>query len=776
MSEGDEKKFWERARPAAEFHRLRNRALGLHYLNYYVRPQPDTLVALPEVFDNWDELLEDMLAFNPLFENEDEAGYSIVLIGEEDDETQRWRSVGMLWEEFADVTEVERLLRLNRPGSDPNAIMVSHVIVEILLRPHAKVRGVEVKNPDAVARARQRERNFEQKGLAARRGRAPAAAPGLGLGFGPGMRFGSFDPARILRARPHQTSEWYAQQSRGRKLHPIDNRNNNLCLEYCFAVYDMERKFQEQRWAKMAAERKIVVDSLDEEVLHAQPDAQSVKRVTDAMRAIKTGAGEITKQAKILYEQVWGQKWTPARDRARGVEDLIHYHNKLKTRIQVFSWSEQGTYARVIYRSWDAEWKGDEVAWNAPLVSLLWTPPPEGEWQGHFDVIPSHLNVAMHYLNLSNQHKFCNICLSVYTKGTSHRCSTLCVACAQWGCPATLPDAHWDPVVCDDCNCSFRGAACFAGHKRPMPSDATRIMQQTVSDARLDVPVPWQIAPLHPRAKTKMHSVCETKIYCPTCCADRGMSVRRFTYSKKYKNDDGTPLKHEHKCGWDLCAHCEDWVHSETHQCFVQKKEWKKAGDPDRYVCIDIETDTRDVQRPYLIRVSVGLGDPNVNNGMVDGYDEKGGAPVCDADHNYNVKGEQVSWWFEGPDCDAQFVKWMLKKREKDQRGFTVLAHNGSGFDFPALYSAIVCMPDMATRRTVKPIYRGTTQIGIVIGRGDNAIHFVDTYLHYGGKLEDGIKNFELAEEMKACDLSGKKVLLPCSKECGVHRIDQCCG
>ena len=141
------------------------------------------------------------------------------------------------------------------------------------------------------------------------------------------------------------------------------------------------------------------------------------------------------------------------------------------------------------------------------------------------------------------------------------------------------------------------------------------------------------------------------------CCVP-GRDISRFVYDKKFTNPDGTPLKREHKCGWEICAHCDDWVESETHQCFVQKKEWKQPGDPDRYVCVDIEADTQGVHKPYLIRVSVGLGKADVNNGMVDGYDADGRGPVCDKDHNYDADGKQRSWWFEGDDCDTQFVRW----------------------------------------------------------------------------------------------------------------------
>lgn len=87
-----------------------------------------------------------------------------------------------------------------------------------------------------------------------------------------------------------------------------------------------------------------------------------------------------------------------------------------------------------------------------------------------------------------------------------------------------------------------------------------------------------------------------------------------------------------------------------------------------------------------------------------------------------------------------------------------MLAHNGSGYDFPVLYPAIYSTPDIETRRTIATIYRGTALIGIRIGKGDNAIRFVDTWLHFSTKLSECPKMFGLADEMKASGLSGGKV------------------
>jgi hypothetical protein len=38
----------------------------------------------------------------------------------------------------------------------------------------------------------------------------------------------------------------------------------------------------------------------------------------------------------------------------------------------------------------------------------------------------------------------------------------------------------------------------------------------------------------------------------------------------------------------------------------------------------------------------------------------------------FDASGEQVWWFFEGPDCAKDFIKWCLAKRDHDKEGFTV--------------------------------------------------------------------------------------------------------
>jgi hypothetical protein len=262
--------------------------------------------------------------------------------------------------------------------------------------------------------------------------------------------------------------------------------------------------------------------------------------------------------------------------------------------------------------------------------------------------------------------------------------------------------------------------------------------------------------------KDKKRSMCQSWIRCDDC----NPRVRIPRYQAKQRRDEKHQLiEFEHKCGWGVCRHCDEFEPL-THRCTVTAEPLKPPGDPDRYVCVDLECDPRDAHVPYLIRASVGLGTRD-NHGILGGYNAEGEFVGCTPAGDYTeggaATGKRVWFWFEGADCAKKFVEWCYVKREKDKRGFTVLAYNGSNYDYPVLYPWIYAVKDEAVRRTIKPIYRGTQLITIRIGRGKNAIHFKDLMLHTTnvGPLSKLPKVFGFAAELKECGLSGFKDHFP---------------
>lgn len=128
----------------------------------------------------------------------------------------------------------------------------------------------------------------------------------------------------------------------------------------------------------------------------------------------------------------------------------------------------------------------------------------------------------------------------------------------------------------------------------------------------------------------------------------------------------------------------------------------------------------------------------------------------------YDAAGNQVWFWFEGADAGQQFIKWCLAKRERDQEGFTVLAFNGSNYDYAVLYPDLFAVAEGATRRSISPVYRGTQLISLSVGRGKTAIHFRDFMLHTGPRtLSSLIKTYGLKHELELCGLSGLKDHFP---------------
>lgn len=164
------------------------------------------------------------------------------------------------------------------------------------------------------------------------------------------------------------------------------------------------------------------------------------------------------------------------------------------------------------------------------------------------------------------------------------------------------------------------------------------------------------------------------------------------------------------------------------------------------------------------IRVAVGLG-TTADDGILGGYDAKGqrverGDELMKGE--YDALGNQVWFWFEGPEAGRDFIKWCLAKRDNDKQGFTVLAFNGSNYDYAVLYPDLFAATTGATRRSINPVYRGTQLISLSIGRGKTAIHFRDFMLHTGPRsLSSLIKTYGLKSELERCGLSGLKDHFP---------------
>lgn len=710
---------------------VRLNPLGLHFWTLSYRTAVRYYESLTDVLRvYWDQIVQDVTAQLAVLDpgmGFVHGHYAAVFYGPPGSRGP-WRSVYMNWNEFSDGADVEDLLDDQRPDSDKDDIDVQWLQIEVILAPAAPLR-----------------------------------------------KFGSWDQKRIERARPMQTKRWYKERQKAGSIVQIKNADNNMCLEFCIAAYQKERKFREEKWARNKDERKeheLEVAGARErksrrgahEVIDAENSPETERKLAYYIKRgfnkpARGPEADFYKDAHSLAVRVWGAQ--EALTRERTLQSVDRYTEKLRVRIQVFQYDESGLQCSLIRQSWAEEDRIREaggapllpppMSANSPLISVLYTPPPADDLinpVGHFDLIPDRCNVAVKYLGFSSQYLFCNICCRHYERQTPHRCMSHCHVCGHWGCKGFLHAE--DRIECKDCGRAFYGEECFDNHRKKLPSRSARPLLQTVDQAQRRINVKAEAGPpLRGKFKEGKWSMCESLMDCAGC-GQRGVPRRVQDKKKQW---------HEHVCGHELCAHCDAFAPKE-HECYVQPKEWKKPGQPDDYVCVDIECNTAGVHEPYSIRACHGLGDKKEGPAFLLGGCDREGQPlgVSTPESDWNASQRRVWHWFEGANCADRFVDWLLDLREERGKGFTVLAHNGSGYDYAVLYRAIYTRPGVALRHQIHTTYRGTKLLGIKIGHGKKAIHFRDFLLHVPGKLDDMVKTFGLTAELKASGLWTSKV------------------
>ena len=129
----------------------------------------------------------------------------------------------------------------------------------------------------------------------------------------------------------------------------------------------------------------------------------------------------------------------------------------------------------------------------------------------------------------------------------------------------------------------------------------------------------------------------------------------------------------DHQCSNDyFCKPCKQWVNFQEHKCFLRAASVKSTpSHGGKYLFVDLET-------------------------MQDSSDGK---------HEVNLvctEEQDGTRWPEFTDLSA----WLQYLLDNDKyKGSTLIAHNGQGFDFVFIMSAMI---NCGTRLTIRPIMNGS--------------------------------------------------------------------
>ena len=184
-------------------------------------------------------------------------------------------------------------------------------------------------------------------------------------------------------------------------------------------------------------------------------------------------------------------------------------------------------------------------------------------------------------------------------------------------------------------------------------------------------------------------SVCEKIFKCPKC---------------KVRYDKDKFCMETHRCGDYWCGNCKIVANSKDHKCFMMPK---KCNNPNnKIIFFDFEA-TQDT------------GKHIVNYGIAEYYDDPTPLEFFTIDN---------------------FMKWLLDEKHK---GYTIIAHNGRGYDFQLIQEYIY----KHTIMKPKNVYAGSKIM--ILELKDYNMRFVDSLNFLTMKLEAFPKTFGIKELKK---------------------------
>ena len=257
--------------------------------------------------------------------------------------------------------------------------------------------------------------------------------------------------------------------------------------------------------------------------------------------------------------------------------------------------------------------------------------------QGHYDVItrlPGFFGSSY----------VCAYCWKPYNTEGKHRFNKKkqCGSCRQKECPdfqAAYPRGQKATQRCPSCHRDFFGKTCFDMH----------------------------LGKDHTGKTNPSSSVCLHRRRCPNCL----------------KQNVGLQQIARHQCYYVDCPSCHEYVHGETHLCFIQrapkpqdkkKRKRKHQGGPRAKrgaATTEPETTPEEEEEedlpPLHVFFDIEAMQPDEQHiaNLLVAETEDDDQPVC----------------FPGPHCTRDFLEWLDTLTLNDTRQVNVLAHNFQGYD-----------------------------------------------------------------------------------------------
>ena len=296
----------------------------------------------------------------------------------------------------------------------------------------------------------------------------------------------------------------------------------------------------------------------------------------------------------------------------------------------------------------------------------------------------------------------CAYCWKPYNTEAHHRCNKkrLCGSCRQKECPdfqAAYPRSQKATQRCQQCHRDFFGDTCFEMH----------------------------LAKDHAGKTNPESSICFRRRRCPSC----------------RKQEVGPQALERHQCWYVDCPSCHEYVHGETHLCFIQrapkpqekkKRKRKRQGGPrakrGAAATAPEEEEEEDVDDlpPLHVFFDIEAMQPHEQHiaNLVVAETDEDDRPMC----------------FPGDHCVRDFLEWLDTLTSNDTRQVNVLAHNFQGYD-----GYFVIHQYYGDNRIVQQLRNGCKLLEVKHDR----IRFIDSLSFFQMPLSAFPKTFGLTELKK---------------------------
>lgn len=213
--------------------------------------------------------------------------------------------------------------------------------------------------------------------------------------------------------------------------------------------------------------------------------------------------------------------------------------------------------------------------------------------------------------------------------------------------------------------------------------------------------------------------ICKANNYCEKC----------ESLYKRMKDE-------EHKCGWEECDNCKEYVELKFHKCYIQSK--KPKNKTDKIIVWDIEADINyeNGHKPICIVAEYVYGRPTIRRTDKEGNERIENIPFGIFQSCYDE--EYSCFVFKNID---QFGNFCLSHLNE---GYTFIAHNGGKYDLTFLRKFLL---DRSIRIR-KQCSRGNNIISMELGGGYN-VRFIDSLNFISQPLSEFPKTFGIQELKK---------------------------